>query len=73
MINDKQFYIGKRIIEKEGWSSAALVNGYYLSWQNDLRVRANKQNNIILLGHAWQTDPQREDVHTLINSWGGME
>ena len=60
MIDDKQFIIGKDKYELSGWKQLQMANGIIFSYQEKLRVWHNESSSILLLGHAWQADPDRE-------------
>lgn len=60
MVDCKQFYISKIPQSTiEGWKQVTLDNGYTIHYQPNLNI-AFSNNTIVLLGHAWQTDPCRE-------------
>lgn len=59
MIDDKQFIIGKTRHVRPGWKHLQLKDGFYLSFQEKLRVWSNDTANLVVLGHAWQADPDR--------------
>lgn len=61
MINDKQFIIGKTKHDLPGWKHIRLGNGLVFSFQEKLKVWTNDKANVLLLGHAWQVDPDRKE------------
>ncbi len=59
MIDDKQFIIGNSSHYLPCWNQIQLANGLILSFQEKLKVWINETANILLLGYAWQVDPNR--------------
>lgn len=60
MINDRQFFISKgKKCFFENWERIALKNGYFLHYHQDLNIMYNV-NHTILIGYAWQVDPNRK-------------
>ena len=59
MIDDKQFIIGKDKYELPGWKHILMANGLIFSYQEKLKVWHNESSSILLLGHAWQAEPDR--------------
>lgn len=55
-----------------GWKHLRLANGYTLSFDETLRVTANKDNSVVLLGRAWQVVPERKSPYAIVReSLGG--
>ena len=60
MIDSKQFIIGKNMSHlPENWQTIQLGNGFQLCYQQELRIWHSDDGRVVLLGHAWQTDPCR--------------
>lgn len=60
MIDSKQFIIGKIISHLPvNWRVFQMENGFQLCYQQDLRMWHSEDSRAVLLGHAWQTDPDR--------------
>lgn len=60
MVNDKQFFISKvSAVAFDSWKEIPLTGGYSLYYQNDLNI-IFQNSSIILLGYAWQVDPNRQ-------------
>ena len=69
MVNDKQFIISKvPVVAFDSWKEIPLTGGYSLYYQKDLNI-IFQNSSIILLGYAWQVDPNRqspqEELHKL--------
>lgn len=60
MIDDKQFIIGEERYEATGWNGFQLPNGKTFSYQEKLNVWRNADASMVLLGLAWQVDPNRD-------------
>ena len=58
MVDDRQFLISKKALEKPGFTSVSLTDGYILSYHTKLPVYIHRSRQILLLGTAWQV---RED------------
>lgn len=61
MVNDKQFVISGLQISITDWQCILLANGYFLYYQKRLNVVANHNNSVVIIGDAWQTDPDRDE------------
>ena len=60
MINDRQFFITKEHFAAfEDWNIIDLHDGYALHYHKGLNI-IFQDKNIILLGYAWQVDPNRK-------------
>ena len=59
MKNDKQFVLGQKVYEHPDWYHVTLPNRYILSYHKDLPVYFNDRKDLILIGRAWQVDPNR--------------
>ena len=59
MVDDKQFILSKEKFVKAGWKHLVLSGDLILSYQEKLKVWSCQQN-IVLLGIAWQVDPERK-------------
>ena len=60
MINDRQFFITKESFEGfEDWGKIDLHEGYTLHYHAGLNI-AFQDKDILLLGYAWQVDPNRK-------------
>ena len=71
MINDRQFFITKEPFAGfEDWKIINLHNGYALHYHKGLNI-IFQDKNILLLGYAWQVDPNRnspkEELQKLIH------
>lgn len=60
MIDSKQFYIDRNATtNRTAWISYPLKDGHYIHLQEDLNI-IFQQDGAILIGYAWQIDPQRQ-------------
>lgn len=60
MINDRQFFITKEHFAAfEDWNIIDLHDGYALHYHKGLNI-IFQDKNILLLGYAWQVDPNRK-------------
>ena len=60
MINDRQFFITKDPVAGfEDWKKIDLQKGYTLHYHTGLNI-AFQNKDILLLGYAWQVDPNRK-------------
>ncbi len=60
MINRRQFILAKKRYYSKDFSSLQLKDGYILSFHKQLNIYQSNQNNQgIIIGFAWQTDPTR--------------
>ena len=71
MINDRQFFITKEPFAGfEDWNIINLHDGYALHYHKGLNI-IFQDKNILLLGYAWQVDPNRkspkEELQNLIH------
>ncbi len=57
MVDDKQFILGKAIYEETSWVSLRLSSGFFLSFHDKLNVWHDEKCSIVLLGNAWQVNP----------------
>ena len=73
MVDDKQFIISKEIISEAGWKHVALKTGYLLNWQEKLAVTYNKICSVVLIGNAWQVDPERKSPQEEVKNLSGQE
>lgn len=63
MVDDKQFYISQyKSICYPNWNEIPLLCGQTLHYQSKLNI-VYKSVRIVLIGYAWQVDPQRKDPH----------
>ncbi|MCR4805820.1 MAG: hypothetical protein K5981_09295, partial [Clostridia bacterium] len=60
MIHAGQFAILKSKIDLPDFRSMPLDGGWILSWHSRLSVWQSKDRRALLLGIAWQTDPDRK-------------
>lgn len=69
MIHDRQYVISKKpYLCLDNWKSIELLNGYVLSYSNVLPVYVSLSKRVILLGHAWQVEPNRNKPEEEIES-----
>ena len=66
MIDARQFIITNTAYQPEGWLSRPLSEGWILSYQEDLAVHSSPDGACLLLGDAWQTDPQQPSPIELV-------
>lgn len=67
MIDQRQFILSREKTEqKENWTTVKLASGYYLSWQNNLRVAISRGKDVCLLGHVWTVDSQKPEPRQMI-------
>ena len=63
MIHRRQFILGNKAVKMEEFYSIRLKNNLFLSYHKDLLVTKNDkedEDDIYILGNAFQTDPNRE-------------
>ena len=66
MVDDKQFIICDYPLKRDNWKYLLLDSGSYLNYQELLPIEKNTDNSIVLIGWAWQTDPNKRSPRELI-------
>lgn len=59
MIHGGQFAILKHAVKREGYQAVQLEDGWVLSYHPKLPVHVDPSRKLILLGYAWQVDPDK--------------
>ena len=78
MINDKQFIItppslsGEKFEvkawEAENYRTMALDGGYVIHYHCNLKITANRNKSVVLLGHAWQVEKNSPSPEEIISN-----
>lgn len=67
MVHNKQFILSRKpYIIGEDWCMIQMYNGFFLSYQKNLKVVTNSDNSVLLIGDAWPVNQEIESPQSFI-------